>query len=58
MGIAGVSGNGQRELAEAIAGLRTPMGGSIRLDGAELAGATPAHTRRGRARLRSGRTHA
>jgi simple sugar transport system ATP-binding protein len=45
VGIAGVSGNGQRELAEAIAGLRAPLNGSIRLDDAELAGATPAHAR-------------
>jgi simple sugar transport system ATP-binding protein len=30
-GIAGVSGNGQRELVEAITGLRASMGGSVRL---------------------------
>ncbi len=37
LGIAGVSGNGQRELAEAIAGLRVgEPGGSIRLDGVEV----------------------
>ncbi len=29
LGIAGISGNGQRELAEAIAGLRSPESGSI-----------------------------
>jgi simple sugar transport system ATP-binding protein len=45
VGIAGVSGNGQRELAEAIAGIRSPMSGSIRLDGTELAGARPADAR-------------
>jgi len=45
VGIAGVSGNGQRELAEAIAGLRTPTMGSIRIDGRELAGRTPAQVR-------------
>ena len=45
VGIAGVSGNGQRELAEAIAGLRRPAGGSIRLEGSELAGASPARVR-------------
>src|SRR6266540_3608287 len=33
VGIAGVSGNGQRELAEAIAGLRTPSRGTIRMEG-------------------------
>jgi len=46
VGIAGVSGNGQRELSEAIAGLRTPLSGSIRLGRAELAGASPAQARR------------
>jgi len=38
LGIAGVSGNGQRELAEAIAGLRASSSGSIKLDGTEVAG--------------------
>ena len=32
LGIAGVSGNGQRELAEAIAGLRRPTQGTISID--------------------------
>lgn len=32
-GIAGISGNGQPELAEAIAGLRTPTAGQIVIDG-------------------------
>lgn len=32
-GIAGVSGNGQQELCEAICGALTPVSGSIRLDG-------------------------
>jgi len=45
VGIAGVSGNGQRELAEAIAGIRPPETGSIRLEGTELAGARPARIR-------------
>jgi len=45
VGIAGVSGNGQRELAEAVAGIRSPMSGSIRLDDAELAGAKPVDAR-------------
>jgi simple sugar transport system ATP-binding protein len=45
VGIAGVSGNGQRELAEAIAGLRAPSAGSIRLDGMELAGHRAAEVR-------------
>lgn len=42
LGIAGVSGNGQRELAEAIAGLRPVEGtSSILLNGIEVAGANP-----------------
>ncbi len=45
VGIAGVSGNGQRELAEAIAGLRRPSSGSIVLEGTELAGGSPARGR-------------
>jgi general nucleoside transport system ATP-binding protein len=36
LGIAGVDGNGQAELAEAIAGLRDYSGGSLKLDGVEL----------------------
>ncbi|HEX6491461.1 MAG TPA: ABC transporter ATP-binding protein [Gaiellaceae bacterium] len=35
LGIAGVEGNGQSELVEAIAGLRKPAGGRIRLAGRE-----------------------
>jgi len=46
VGIAGVSGNGQRELAEAIAGLRHPTSGSIRLEDAELAGRHAGEVRR------------
>ena len=34
--IAGVAGNGQRELVEALAGLRTPVKGSIRLKGRNI----------------------
>jgi general nucleoside transport system ATP-binding protein len=45
VGIAGVSGNGQRELAEAIAGLRTPTSGSIVIEGHELGGRGPADVR-------------
>ena len=36
-GVAGVSGNGQGELVEALAGLRRPEGGTILLDGHDLA---------------------
>jgi simple sugar transport system ATP-binding protein len=46
VGIAGVSGNGQRELAEAIAGLRPVSGGSIDIDGKPLVGLGPAAARR------------
>jgi simple sugar transport system ATP-binding protein len=38
--IAGVDGNGQRELVEAIVGLRRPLSGSIRLKGRDVTGAT------------------
>jgi simple sugar transport system ATP-binding protein len=38
LAIAGVQGNGQTELAQALLGLRPPTAGSIRLDGRELAG--------------------
>ncbi len=41
LGLAGVSGNGQRELADALAGLRPAESGSIRLAGAELSGLAP-----------------
>jgi simple sugar transport system ATP-binding protein len=36
LGIAGVAGNGQDELVEAITGLRHPSGGSIVLDGEDV----------------------
>src|SRR3990170_1738564 len=38
VGLAGVSGNGQRELAEALAGLRPIRQGRITLNGAEVTG--------------------
>ena len=41
VGVAGVSGNGQRELADAIAGLRMPSRGSIRVGGVPLRGGDP-----------------
>jgi simple sugar transport system ATP-binding protein len=43
--IAGVSGNGQRELAEAVAGLRAPTSGSVQIGDTELAGRGPARAR-------------
>jgi simple sugar transport system ATP-binding protein len=42
MGLAGVSGNGQRELAEAINGLRKTESGQILFFGNDLANKTPA----------------
>jgi simple sugar transport system ATP-binding protein len=38
VGVAGVSGNGQREVVEAVVGLRTTDSGSVRLHGRDLAG--------------------
>ena len=46
VGIAGVSGNGQRELAEAVAGLRPARAGSVQLDGSQLVGSSPRTIRR------------
>jgi general nucleoside transport system ATP-binding protein len=46
VGIAGVDGNGQRELAEVLTGLRTLDGGGGTLLGAPLTGLTPAEARR------------
>jgi simple sugar transport system ATP-binding protein len=42
LGIAGVAGNGQRELAEALTGMRRPLSGVIAIDGRNLAGGSPA----------------
>lgn len=41
LGLAGVSGNGQPELAQVIAGLRPETGGTILLDGADITKKTP-----------------
>jgi len=43
LGIAGVAGNGQSELAEAINGLRPAQKGSIRVDGVDLTNQSPNH---------------
>lgn len=44
VGIAGVAGNGQSELAEAIAGIRHTRSGTIRINGYELSASTSAHS--------------
>jgi simple sugar transport system ATP-binding protein len=41
LGIAGVQGNGQSELVEALSGLRAPVGGSIDLMGHDVTHSTP-----------------
>jgi simple sugar transport system ATP-binding protein len=46
LGIAGVQGNGQTELVEAIAGLRKTERGTVRLDGQEITHAAPLARRR------------
>jgi len=42
LGIAGVGGNGQKELAETLCGVRQPTAGRVLVGGQELTGATPA----------------
>jgi simple sugar transport system ATP-binding protein len=44
VGIAGVDGNGQRELVEAIVGLRKPRSGKISLRGKDITHAAPRET--------------
>ncbi|MBB4009629.1 simple sugar transport system ATP-binding protein [Rhizobium taibaishanense] len=46
VGIAGVAGNGQSELLEAIAGIRKPVSGEILIEGAPVTGYDPARLRR------------
>ena len=45
LGLAGVSGNGQSELAQAIAGLRPVQQGSVGIDGADVTGRHPRRVR-------------
>ncbi len=45
LAIAGVQGNGQTELVEALAGLRPVLGGKVRLDGDDVTAASPARRR-------------
>lgn len=52
LGIAGVGGNGQKELAEVLSGVRTTTKGKIDLDGVDLIGKNPAEfTRCGMGRV-------
>jgi len=46
VGVAGVQGNGQTELVEAITGLRTPLSGSVRLLGEDITFARPREVHR------------
>ncbi len=42
VGLAGVQGNGQSELVQAIAGMQAPTSGTVLLDGQDLTGVSPA----------------
>ncbi|MEU8138824.1 ABC transporter ATP-binding protein [Streptodolium elevatio] len=44
LGVAGVQGNGQTELTQAILGLRRPAAGRIRLDGRDITALSPRKT--------------
>ncbi len=58
LGIAGVSGNGQSELAEVITGMRECSTGSIRINGEELANKPPIKAiKNGMAHVPEDRTH-
>jgi simple sugar transport system ATP-binding protein len=41
LGVAGVSGNGQKELAETLSGVRKPTAGQVLVNGINVAGCTP-----------------
>ncbi|MFQ5794793.1 MAG: ABC transporter ATP-binding protein [Candidatus Bipolaricaulia bacterium] len=41
VGLAGVSGNGQKELVEVLTGMRKATNGQVRIDGADLTNASP-----------------
>lgn len=52
LGIAGVGGNGQKELAETICGMRQPTAGKIRVEGQDVTGKSPSDlTRAGLGRI-------
>ncbi len=46
LGVCGVEGNGQTELAECIVGMRPRLGGAITLNGQEIGGLAPGEIRR------------
>lgn len=46
LGIAGVEGNGQTELVEALAGLRPTLAGTVRLKGQDITAASPLRRRK------------
>lgn len=46
LGIAGVAGNGQRELFDALVGLARPVAGRVTIDGRDMTYATPAERMR------------
>ena len=58
VGLAGVSGNGQRELAECLAGLRKITQGTALIDGQDIDTRLAAGAHRGRPGLCAGRAHA
>jgi ABC-type uncharacterized transport system ATPase subunit len=45
VGVAGVAGNGQEELVEAITGLRKPLAGRVSLGGRDITGRSPRQVR-------------
>jgi ABC-type uncharacterized transport system ATPase subunit len=51
LAVAGVQGNGQTELVDAVCGLRRPDAGTVRLDGVDVTGRLPRHL------FRSGLAH-
>lgn len=58
VGVAGVSGNGQGNLVDAIAGLRRIDSGTISIDGVQVSGMTPRDVRRaGLAHIAEDRMH-
>jgi simple sugar transport system ATP-binding protein len=58
VGVAGIDGNGQRELEEVLAGVRRPSAGRIEVDGRELPFGTRALRARGVAHLSGDRERA